>query len=219
MDLLLRAVSWIWPVRIARYEGCSGQLDVCYQYGRKVLNSANANQSFGSLHAVWRRTFAAIGLKKDLPNNVLMLGLGGGSAVRILRSDLMCNAPMTVVELDPVVERIAHEHFGLGIAKDVHVLVGDAFAMLPVLKGPFDLVVVDVFNDHLVPEQLADPACLARLVELTRPGGNLLINSMAVDEASTRLSDAVQAELLRLATSVEVLQPMHENRVMWMRRS
>ena len=215
---MLRAMSWVWPVRIARYQGLSGHLDVCFQYGRKVLNSANANQSYGSLHVVWQRTFQAIGLKKGLPKDILMLGLGGGSAVRILRSDLMCNAPITAVELDPVVERIAHEHFGLGKVPGVRVVIADAFVQLRDIQGPYDLVVVDVFNDHLVPEQLADPACLARLLELTRAGGNLLINTMAVDEASTRLSDAVQHGLLRTGATVEVLRPMPENRVMRVHR-
>ncbi|MEO8067274.1 MAG: hypothetical protein ABI599_06240 [Flavobacteriales bacterium] len=219
MDLLLRVASWIWPVRIARYHGLFGPLDVCYQYGRKVLNTANANQSFGSLHAVWQRTFAAIGLKKNLPSDILLLGLGGGSAVRIIRRDLGCKAPITAIEADPAMKRIAKDHFGLGGVKDIDVRVEDAFVALSDLKGPFGLVLVDVFKDHLVPEQLAEPVHLARLLELTRPSGNLLINTMAVDEASTRISDAIQFGLLRSGAEVHVLNPMPENRMMWVRKA
>ncbi|MFZ1689261.1 MAG: fused MFS/spermidine synthase [Flavobacteriales bacterium] len=216
MNLLLRAASWIWPLRVARYEGLNGQFEVCYQYGRKVLNTTNANQSFGSLHRVWQRCFREIGLKKDLPKHVLMLGLGGGSAVRILRKEVKCNAPITIVELDPVVERIAREHFGLGEVKDLTIVIADAFTALPAIQGSFDLVVVDVFVDHRVPEQLTHAATLNRLVELTQPGGNLLVNTMAVDQASTVISEGVQAGLLKTGNRVQVLNPMPENRVMWM---
>lgn len=219
MDLLLRMASWIWPVRIARYDGLFGPLDVCYQYGRKVVNTANANQSFGSLHRVWQRTFAAIELKDQLPRDILILGLGGGSAVRIIRKDLACAASITVVEVDPAMARIAREHFGLGELKNVTVRLEDAFAALPSLQGAFGLVLVDVFQDHMVPQELAEPEHLTKLLELTRAGGDLLINTMAVDEPSTRISDAVQFGLLRTGAEVQVLNPMPENRVMWVRKA
>ncbi|MBP6575043.1 MAG: fused MFS/spermidine synthase [Flavobacteriales bacterium] len=215
MNLLLRALSWVWPMRIARYNGRSGNLDVCFQYGRKVLNTANANQSFGSLHTVWQRAFSAIGLKKKKPGSLLLLGLGAGSAVRILRKELRCAAPITAVEADPMMERIAREHFGLNDVPGVTVIIADAFNVLTSLPEAFDLVVVDVFNDHLIPEQLSDPKHLGQLLALTNLGGDLLVNTMAVDEASTRLSDAVQFGLLRSGAKVEVLRPMPENRVMW----
>lgn len=219
MNLLLRLFSWFWPVRIARYDGQNGDLDVCFQYGRKVLNTANANQSFGSLHTVWQRCFSAVGLKKRQPGSVLLLGLGAGSVVQILRKELRCIAPITAVEADPMMERIAREHFRLNHAQDVTVIIADAFTVLANLPGPFDLVVVDVFNDHLIPVHLSDPEHLASLISLTGLGGNLLINTMAVDEASTRLSDAVQFALLRTGAKVEVLRPLPENRVMWVVRS
>jgi spermidine synthase len=218
MNLLLRLLSWFWPVRSALYSGLNGNLDVCYQYGRKVLNTANANQSFGSLHTVWQRCFSAVGLKKRQPGSVLLLGLGAGSVVQILRKELRCIAPITAVEADPMMERIAREHFRLNHAQDVTVIIADAFTVLANLPGPFDLVVVDVFNDHLIPVHLPDPEHLASLISLTGLGGNLLINTMAVDEASTRLSDAVQFGLLRAGAKVEVLRPLPENRVMWVVR-
>ena len=69
-------LSFVIPIRDMTEQGRFGQLELTWEHGRRVVNSANANQSFGTLHSVWQHCFRGIGVDKDPPDRVLLLGLG-----------------------------------------------------------------------------------------------------------------------------------------------
>ena len=75
----MRLLSSLAPVRLERAQGLHGPLELTLENGRSVVNSANANQSFGSLHRVWQRCFADIDLTRHRPERILLLGYGAGS--------------------------------------------------------------------------------------------------------------------------------------------
>ncbi|QQR86665.1 MAG: hypothetical protein IPJ76_00125 [Flavobacteriales bacterium] len=217
MEVLWRLLSYVWPVRLARYQGAFGPLDVVYEYGVKVLNTPNANQSHGSLHTIWQRVFRQVLSTEEPPASVLLLGLGGGSVVKILRDERAISAPITAVELDPVMVRIATDHFGLKGFPDVKVIIGDAFAPLLGPEWPFDLVVVDVFVDDSVPAAMAEPEVIDRLMSLTSRGGQLLINTMDRGPKEARMSRLLAATFQGRNTAFTVLEPMEGNKVFWWR--
>lgn len=217
MEVLWRLLSYVWPVRLARYQGAFGPLDVAYEYGVKVLNTPNANQSHGSLHTIWQRAFRQVLSTEEPPASVLLLGLGGGSVVKILRDDRGIGAPITALELDPVMVRIAMDHFGLQGYPDVDVIIGDAFAKLNELTGPYDLVVVDVFVDDQVPAVMAKPEVIDRLMSLTSKGGDLLINTMDRGPEEARMSRLLATAFDQRNAAFSILEPMDGNKVFWWR--
>ena len=75
--MLRRVFSWIWPIEVVRTQGHFGELAVRWEDGKLVLNSANGNQSFGSLHRVWQRTLKQVLQPNALPRSVLLLGYAG----------------------------------------------------------------------------------------------------------------------------------------------
>lgn len=77
------------------------------------------------------------------PPRVLLLGLGGGSVARALRS-LDPTVEVVGVERDRDVLRLAHRHFGLG-RLGIEVVVDDVFRYLREERRTFDLIVEDVF--------------------------------------------------------------------------
>ena len=93
-------------------EGRHGVLEVRWEQGRLVLNSGHANQSFGSLHRVWQQVLKDV-LVEFRPANVLVLGMGGGSVLQILRKEHGLTVPITAVEIDPHVIGLARKHFGI----------------------------------------------------------------------------------------------------------
>ncbi len=122
---------------------------------------------------------------------VLLLGLGGGSAARIVRA-LAPKARIVGVELDAEVVRLARAHFELD-ALDVEVRIEDARTVLRKEKGRFDLIVEDIFvgrgDDVRKPDWLPHPG-LDLAARLLARGGLLVSNSL--DEAP-----AVAAALAR----------------------
>ena len=108
----------------------SGKLQVRLVNGRTVLDSRNANYSFGSLHRLFRKVFRIINIASAPPANLLLLGLGGGSVVSILRDEYRLEMPITAVDTDPEVIRIAHEQFGIGKYKRLEIVCTDASEFL-----------------------------------------------------------------------------------------
>lgn len=147
--------------------------------GRKRLDAPTVNYSFGSLHRILDAALGAIFVRDRAPRSVLVLGLGAGSIVALLRRRHGVRAPIVGVEHDPEVLRLAREHFGLGGWSDLEIVVADAAAFVARDARQFDLVVVDLFVDSAVPASCCTPEFLANVRERLSPGGLLLWNVIA----------------------------------------
>jgi spermidine synthase len=81
------------------------------------------------------------------PRSALVLGLGGGAAVHLLRRHL-APARVTAVELDPTLVRLARRFFGVG-GPGVEVVRADALSYVAGLprRERFDIVVDDLFGE------------------------------------------------------------------------
>jgi spermidine synthase len=139
---------------------------------------------------------------------VLILGLGGGSAARVVRA-LAPRARITGVEIDAGVVRAARRWFdldGLG----VEVVKGDARLYLERTRRRFDVILDDVFvgnrRNLRKPDWMPDPG-LALAAGQLRPGGILVSN--AIDEAAS-----VVREMRRLFVStLQIAIEDYDNRV------
>jgi spermidine synthase len=116
--------------------------------------------------------------------SALILGLGAGSAARIVRA-IAPSARLTGVEYDAAVVAAARRHFDLD-ALGVEVVIGDARDVLRRERRRFDLVVDDVFVGRgravRKPAWLPLPF-LGVAAKRVAPGGVLVSN--AIDEAAS----------------------------------
>lgn len=210
-SLASRWISWLWPVPKAGAEGRHGPLEVRYEAGRLVLNSAHGNQSFGSLHRVWQEVFKEIGVKDCPPANVLLLGLGGGSVPHILRNETGIAAPITAVEIDPAMIALGRSHFGLGRYADLRIVEGDAIVHVHGDRQRYDLVVVDLFAD-LDLARGVDTLGFAHALR-DRCQGVLCFNTVAHDGPSSARCQRVHDHLHKVFPSVDELRLEGVNRV------
>lgn len=210
---LLRWISWMRPVHVARAEGRAGTLEVRWERGQKVLNSPHANQSFGSLHRVWQVTLRQLDLPARPPANVLLLGLGGGSAIRILREELGLRCPITVVEWDPAVVAVAREHFALDRQEALTLITGDAVIQVQAMRERFDLVLVDLFDDLDLARSVDTAGFAHGLRDRCAEGGTVCFNTVAYDEASAERCQRVHDNLARTFLHVDELQAEEMNRI------
>jgi spermidine synthase len=163
----------------------------------------------GSLASTWQPGLATTGSVWDalacallaLPpakrSNVLLLGLGGGSAARVVRA-LAPRARIVGVEIDPAVVRLARRWFDLD-ALGVEVVVADAAAFLARTRRRFDAVLEDVFVGDArrlrKPPGFPLPA-LDRVRRILRPGGVAACNTL---DESAEVRAALAARFRRLA--------------------
>lgn len=208
---LKRILSYLWPMGIARAKGLHGTLEVRYEAGDLVINSAHGNQSFGSLHRVWQQVFEHIRSNERPCNSVLLLGLGGGSVPTILRNELGMVMPITAVEIDPAMVELGRRYFGLGALKDLQIEMGDATVMVHALKERHELVVVDLFDD-LDMARGVDTMGFAHALR-DRCSGTLCFNTVAYDAASGARCQRVRDNLERVFGTVNELVLEGVNRV------
>lgn len=175
----------------------------------------------GTWASVWRGEGAATGSVWDalvaplllLPpgrrRRVLILGLGGGSAARLVRA-LAPRAAIVGVEKDRAVVAAARRHFGLD-ALGVEVACDDALRVLARERRRFDLVIEDCFvgrgGAERKPPGLPLPG-LALAARRLAPGGILAVNTL--DE--TAEVAAVLAGLLPHRLELRVAD--YDNRVL-----
>ena len=190
-------------MRVWKGAGASGGLELTWEYGRLVVNSANANQSFGSLHRVWREAFREGGIQQRAPANALVLGYGAGSVAHILRKELGLSTVITGVDHDDTMLQLAREHFPMGRMGGVELIRSDAFAFVAGCSTTYDLVVVDLFQDLDFVHGVEEPDFLRAIRRLVSPLGVIIINTVAHDEKSTRRSARLGAELRPVFTEVK----------------
>lgn len=159
-------------------------LEVVQVNGRTLLNARSVNYSFGSLHSIFDEAFNRTNIEELGIDRVLLLGLGGGSVISLLRQRGISPSSITAVEIDPVVIELARRHFALDSFAGLRVECADALAFVQQCRETFDLVIVDVFIDDEVPRSLEDKEFLTALAQMLAPRGRLLYNRLVDHERS-----------------------------------
>jgi spermidine synthase len=159
--------------------------------------------------SVWDALAASVlALPPERRRSVLLLGLGAGSAARIVRA-LAPAARIVGVELDRDVVAAARRWFELDRLR-VEVVIGDAREVLASRRDRFDVVLEDVFMGREAelrkPEGFPLPA-LAHAQARLAPGGVLASNTIDEGPAVRR---ALAARFPRL---VEIAVAEHDNRI------
>ncbi|MCA9693644.1 MAG: hypothetical protein KC636_28880 [Myxococcales bacterium] len=126
--------------------------------------------------------FLSLAIKPSQPR-ILIVGLGGGAMVHFLRRHLP-DAALEVVEIDPVVVKVAAEYFGVRDGVEAKVHVGDGVAFIQGASARWDAIYLDAFfkptapNTDLsgVPEGISGPAFLRSLAEHLEPDGLMILH-------------------------------------------
>jgi len=167
----------------------------------------------GAVHASFHRDRFLTGLawdmiaasallgKHDPPRSVLMLGLAGGTAFRVLRH-LLPDCRLTAIDIDPEIVGLAREHMELD-ALGIEVVIGDAYPWLEKNRRSFDVVIDDIYlagkTDVFRPRGW-DGRVIAQLRRAVAPGGVLAVN--LVTGAGHRTMQSLTRRVLREAFPV-----------------
>jgi len=121
------------------------------------------------------------------PRRVLIVGLGGGSLPTALR-EILPQAQIDVVEIDPAVTRVARKYFNFRDDPRMKVieLDGRVYVKRAIRSGEkYDVVMLDAFDHEYIPEHLLTREFLAEVKSLLTPTGVLVGNTFS----SSRLYD------------------------------
>ena len=158
-------------------------------------------------HAYAQTAMAAL-LYPPQAESCLLIGLGGGAMVRFLNRHFP-RLRLDVVEIDPVVVRVAREYFGTTESPGTRIHVADGRELLQRSVARYDLILVDA---HLHPEvrtdssghplSLKSSAFYASVRARLNPGGVAMFNMIR-----GRDSDAYVDSIRREFKAIDIYRP------------
>jgi spermidine synthase len=137
------------------------------------------------------------------PKRGLILGHGGGSLAKWL-AHRWPEFELDVVEVDPVVVRMAEEYFSYHPPPRHHVHIRDARVFLNSTEVTYDFIWVDVFARHMIPFHLTTVEFFAELRAHLAPNGMLAVNLASSGEGGDLLrANAVMQTMRRSFPNIE----------------
>lgn len=143
-------------------------------------------QSGGIIKNIWNYTLKKVAkvLKVDRVDKVLVLGLGGGSIIEVIKK-CWPEAKITAVDIDPVIVKLGKKY--LGLAKhEIEIEIGDAERFLKdyrlKTKDKFDLVCIDLYVGDEYPKTLETKNYIQLVRTVLASGGIAVFNRLYYGE-------------------------------------
>jgi len=179
LNKLKKILSYVYPIQV---HACSSKynsfLEVILSKGRYQMNSRSANYSFGGLHTLFQNTFRDIEIEALNISNCLLLGLGGGSVINLIRKKHELNFPITAVELDPLVIELGNKYFDVCGYNNLSVVNDDAFNFVRDCSGVYDLIIIDIYINDEVPGKFHTKEFISGLENISHANTIILFNKM-----------------------------------------
>jgi spermidine synthase len=176
------------------------ELEVMLSRGRLQLISGNAIYSWDDLYRNFKVAFEQLDLDKRKIDEVLILGLGLGSIPYLLEKTFHKNYHFTAIEWDEEVANLALKYALPRLKSSIDVVTADAEIFVEVCEEKFDMLIVDIFEEELVPPQFETDYFLEDCLTLLNPNGILLFNrlhnNLADKTSAKRYYDTVFSKVL-----------------------
>ncbi len=115
------------------------------------IKTGNLSQSGGVVDKVWNTTLKKLAKNKKDIDTCLILGLGGGGMVKIVKK-YWPETKIVGVDIDPVFVNLGRKYMDLD-DREVEIVIKDAHKYLTNNSNKYDLICVDVYVGDRVPEK------------------------------------------------------------------
>ena len=182
--MFAKLLSYLIPVTIYKAKSTlSTTLEVTWNNGNLVLDSQNANYSYGSLQRILKKGLRYIGFERIRDfESILVLGVAGGSVIQTLAEDVKFEGKITGVEIDADVIAVANKYFSLNKVANLEIIIDDAFEFVLKTKEKYDLIIIDIFQDIRMPNFLFEDFFIQRVQYLMKVNGFILFNTMVLSD-------------------------------------
>lgn len=129
------------------------KIEVVKFSGDLRLDINDLTQSGTVIEKIWSKAFKDL-LPSDFnPQNILILGLAGGSVLKPIDKNWP-QAKVTAIEIDPLIINIAKKHFKVKPSPQLNIINQDAIDYVNDLDKDFDLCLVDCYLGDQFPSSL-----------------------------------------------------------------
>jgi spermidine synthase len=205
MKKLKNILSFLYPLKVETRKGSvTPYLEVIKSNGKFVLNSQNANYSFGGLNVIFDELFDEIKIKQYDIKNVLLLGMGAGNVISLLYEKYHLNCKITAIEKDEVVIELAKKYFNIEKFKHLTIEHADAFDYAKLTENKYDLIISDLFIDGDVPQIFASPEYLRNLHRIGNEQCCVIYNKMTESSFHKNEMFVLAKEFVKFFPTAEV---------------
>lgn len=152
-------------------------LQVSLVRNRFQLSTENSIYSFDDLYVNFYRAFRALQLPKE-GSDVLILGLGLASIPYMLEHHFERHYNYWAVEIDEAVVELASKYTLPRLNSHIEIFCTDAEYFVQTCDRKFDLVIVDLFLDDVIPTFLDDHEGNAHVKSLIGTHGLVMYNRL-----------------------------------------
>ncbi|WP_394759267.1 spermidine synthase [Flavobacterium sp.] len=194
-----RLLSYLVPIKVYEVKSdINKSLEITWNNGQLVLDSKNTNFSYGSLQKVLRYGLKEVGFDiiKSF-ENILILGVAGGSVIKTLVDELQYKGNITGVEIDSETINLANTYFGLDKIENIEIIIADARNFVQETKKKFDLIIIDIFEDNIMPDFLFEEIFITSVFNLLNANGCIVFNTIVSDN-STQIRNENFTKLIEL---------------------
>lgn len=194
------------------YSPINGSLKVVLDRGVKKLVAQKAVYSYEDRYTCFRDFFLEFSIDQFPINQALVLGYGLGS-VPLMLDRLVDGVSYDGVEIDQAIVDLNQE-FGY-CPDNVTVHTVDAMDFVEFCDKKYDLVVVDLFIDAIVPSKFETVRFLEACSKLLVPNGLLLFNRVAYPKAALEKTEIFYDEVFARTLDAPGIFKTRGNRMLW----
>jgi len=206
-------LSFIFDVKIETTESILNPfLQVVIRNGRLLLNTYNANYSYGSLQDAFRFVFKKIKIKDKNIKDILVLGFGCGSIAALFNG--YKNVEITGVEADEKVLALYEKYFIEEITSELILVEAFAEDYVTTITKTYDLIIVDVFIDIEVPSSIKESSFYKPLQNRLNKNGILIFNFIVLNEKEQIEFEKIEDYFKLNYRSVETIEFMKFNKIL-----
>jgi spermidine synthase len=182
--------------------------------GLKVLRVGGVIQSVAIDHRYTADVWDAL-LPRQRPVSALILGLGGGSIAQLM-TRRWGPLPITGVERDPEIVRLARSEFGLDQLDHLTIVTADAFDWMRQLNWTYGAICVDLYVAGTLAHGVVGGPFLRDLRRALAPGGEVMFNlwrSARLDDQMRRIATYYHIEELETVDGNVIVHATHHARI------
>ena len=153
----------------------NGKIEVVKSMGLGIyIQVEGITQSGGVVYDIWKYTLRRLVKKKKDVKKVLILGLGGGSAAKLVQK-YWPEAKVVGVEIDPEMVRLGRKHLGL---RSVDIHIQDAKDFCKKSDQKHDLILVDLYLADSYPKIFESKGFISNVKKLLLENGIIVFNRL-----------------------------------------
>jgi spermidine synthase len=177
-----KALSFIKDVLLESTSSMYNEvLDIYLSMGRYQLRTSGAIYSYEDKYINFFNTFDKLKWQKTKIRRVLVLGLGLGSVPQMLEQKFNKDFEYHLVEIDPEIIYLAEKYVLHDLNSPVQVFEIDAELFVNISEELYDMIIIDIFEDDVVPLKFESKEFLKKTAKLLSSDGVLLYNRLNID--------------------------------------